>query len=46
METHAKPMQLIRPNDRIFRSICPDHQAGGGQNAVFEGFFYSLVSGH
>ena len=46
MESHAEPIQLMRPNDRIFRSIRPDHQAGGGQNAVFEGFFYGLINGH
>ena len=46
METHAEPIELMRPDNCIFRGVRPDHQAGRGQNAIFEGFFYSLVSGH
>ena len=46
METHAEPIQLTRANRRIFRRIRADHQTGGGQNAISEGFFYSLISGH
>ena len=46
VETHTDPIELARPSRGIFRSVRSNHKAGGGQNAISEGFFYSLISGH